>query len=172
MAIPLSVFEKKYRSEKNPRAKMRAHVLLLRRQKFTQSEIASIVRVTQGTVSNICRRFEKEGWLSTHDKPREGRPVLLTRAQRGKLRTAMQHELVDGDIRRGWQTKDVRSFVHQKFHVRFTDQHLRRIIHAVGMSWKVPRRQHNNRDEKAVRAFKKTSRGRPSLWRPIIPSSA
>lgn len=171
-SIPLNTFEKKYRSEKDSRAKQRAQVLLLRRQKYTQQEIAAIVRVTQGTVSNICKRFEKEDWQSIYDKPRDGRPAQITRAQKAELRAAMQQEVIDGEIRRGWQTKDVRSFLKNKFDAQFTDQHLRRIIHELGMSWKVPRPEHKNRDEKAVRTFKKTSRGRPSLWLPATKSFA
>jgi len=170
--IPLSTFETRYKKEKNSRAKTRLHILLLRRQKYTQPEIAGIVKVTQGTVSNVCRRFLKEGWNSVYDKPRSGKPAKLTLAQKQALRTAMQQEIVDDDTRRGWQTKDVRNFLYTTFHVHFTDQHLRRIIHEVGMSWKVPRPEHKNRDDKIIRAFKKTSRGRPSLWRPITQSSA
>lgn len=171
-SVPLKVFEKKYRSEKNSRAKMRAHVLLLRRQKYTQPEIAAIVRVSQGTVSNICQRFEKMGWQSIYDKPRKGRPALITRSQKEELRAAMQHEFVDGDIRRGWLTKDVCQLLKEKHNVNFSQRHIERIMHELRMSWKVPRPEHKNRDEKAVRTFKKTSRGRPCLWHPITKLSA
>ena len=169
---PVSVFEKRYKSERDVRAKVRLHVLLLRRQKYTQPEIAGIVKITQGTVSNVCRRFLKEGWSSVYDKPREGRPAQLTKTQKQLLKKSMQEEIIDGKICRGWQTKDVCSFLKKEFNMTYTVQHTRRIMHDLGMSWKVPRPEHKNRDEKAVRAFKKTSRGRPSLWRPITQSSA
>jgi len=171
-SIPLSMFDKKYRSEKNSRAKMRVHVLLLRRQNYTQPEIAEIVRVTQGTVSNICRRFEKNSWESIYDKPRKGRPARITRAQKEELRAAMQHEFIDGEIRRGWLTKDVKNLLKEKYGINFTQRHIERIMHDLKMSWKVPRPKHKNRDEKAVRTFKKTSRGKPCLWHPITKSSA
>ena len=171
-SIRVGTFEKRYRSEKNARAKTRAHVLLLRRQKYTQKEIADIVCVTQGTVSNICRRFEKEKWQALYDKPRDGRPAQLSTEQKDNLRVAMQQEIVDENIRRGWQTKDVKQFLKKQYNVKFTQRHITRILHELNMSWKVPRPEHKNRDEKAVRAFKKTSRGRPSLWQPITKSSA
>lgn len=170
-SIPLSTFKKKYRSEKDVRAKVRAHVLLLRRQKYTQKEIAAIVHITQGTVSNICQRFENEKWNSLYDKPRDGRPSALSNTEKEKLRALMQKEFIDGETRRGWQTKDVRIFIKQSFNINYTQRHISRIMHELGMSWKVPRPEHKNRDEKAVRTFKKTSRGRPSLWRPITQSS-
>ena len=58
------------------------HILLLRRQKYTQQEVAKIVRCSQGTVSNVVRRFKKESWNSVYDKPREGRPTRLTNDQK------------------------------------------------------------------------------------------
>ena len=162
---PIGEFEMRYKKEKNARVKTRLHVLLLRRQKYSQQEIAAICRITQGSVSNICRRYLKEGWDSVYDKPREGRPARLTKVQKEMLREKMRDEIVDAKIRRGWQTKDVRSFLKENFNRTFTVQHTRRIMHNLGMSWKVPRPEHKNRDEKAVRTFKKTSAGRYCLWR-------
>ena len=170
--LSVKTFENRYKQEKNLRAKIRLHILLLRRQKYTQQEIAGMVRVTQGTISNICRRFLKEGWQSVYDKPRSGKPAKLTAAEKEKLNSAMQHEFSDGKIQRGWQTKDVRSFMKEHFDQNFTMQHTRRIMHGMGMSWKVPRPQHKNRDEKSVVAFKKTSPGRFCLWQINTKSSA
>lgn len=161
----ISVFEKNYRKEKNARAKTRLHVLLLRRQKYTQSEIATMVHMTQGSVSNICRRFLKEGWNSAYDKPRDGRPSRLTPAQKDSLRKLLSHEFIDGEIRRGWQTKDVTNLIKEKFNVKYSQRKIRDLLYELKMSWKVPRPEHKNRDEKAVRNFKKSSPGRLCLWR-------
>jgi len=60
-------FENRYKKEKNVRAKTRLHILLLRRKNYSQEEISSIIEVTQGTVSNVCRRFVKEGWKQTRN---------------------------------------------------------------------------------------------------------
>ncbi len=169
---PIQKFERRYKNEKNSRAKTRLHVLLLRRQKYTQSEIATIVHITQGTVSNICRRFLKEGWNSVNDKPRDGRPSRLTPQQKTTLRELLSHEFVDGETRRGWQTKDVTNLVKEEFNVKYSPRKVRDLLYEMEMSWKVPRPLHQNRDEKAVRTFKKSSRGRPSLWQMTTPSSA
>lgn len=163
--LPIREFDSHYKKEKNARAKTRLHILLLRRQKYSQQEIASMVRVTQGTVSNVCRRFEKEGWSSVHDKQRDGRPSRLTREQQLALKERMSVEFVDEATRRGWQTKDVRMLLKEEFKTHYTPQHTRRLLHKIGMSWKVPRPVHKNRDPVAVETFKKTSRGRSCLWR-------
>lgn len=167
---PLRKFELQYKKEKNARAKTRLHILLLRRQKYTQPEIATMIHMTQGSVSNICRRFLKEGWNSVYDKPRDGRPSRLTIQQKKTLQDLLSHEFIDGEIRRGWQTKDVIKLVKDKFNVTYSQRKVRDIFYELKMSWKVPRPKHNNRDEKAVNTFKKSSRGRPSLWHPITKS--
>ena len=169
---PIQQFEMRYKKEKNARAKTRLHVLILRRQKYTQPEIAATIHVTQGTVSNICRRFLKEGWESVHDKPREGRPSRLTQQQKSSLSVLLSSEFVDGEMQRGWQTKDVINLVKEKFDVKYSQRKVRDLLYELKMSWKVPRPEHKNRDEKAVRTFKKTSRGRPSLWQMTTQSSA
>lgn len=169
---PIRQFEIRYKKEKDARAKTRLQVLILRRQNYTQSEIAMMVRVTQGTVSNICRRFIKEGWNSIYDKPRDGRPSRLTPQQKSSLRELLSHEFVEGEIRRGWQTKDVINLVKEKFGVKYSQRKVRDLLYELKMSWKVPRPEHKNRDEKAVRTFKKTSPGRLCLWQMNTQSSA
>lgn len=161
---PIRQFEMRYHKEKDARAKTRLHVLLLRRQKYTQPEIAAIVHVTQGTVSNICRRFLKDGWASVYDKPRDGRPSRLTPQQKNSLKELLSHEFVDGEIHRGWQTKDVKNLVKEKFSVKYSQRKIRDLLYELEMSWKVPRPEHKNRDEKVVHTFKKSSRGRYCLW--------
>lgn len=170
--LPTSEFEGRYRKEKNARAKTRLHILLLRRQKYSQLEIAAMVRVTQGTVSNVCQRFKKEGWLSVYDKQRDGRPSRLTHKQQIELKRRMSEEFVDEKTRRGWQTKDVRMLLKEEFKTRYTPQHTRRLLHKIGMSWKVPRPEHKNRDPVAIETFKKTLRGRSCLWQMNTKSSA
>lgn len=162
--LSIKEFENRYKKEKNARAKTRLHILLLRRKKYSQEEISNIVEVTQGTVSNVCRRFLKKGWKSVYDKHREGRPAALNNEQKNILKEAMNEEISDGEIRRGWQTKDVKNFINNNFEKTFTPQHIRRIMHKIGMSWKVPRPEHKNHDQKAVNNFKKNLRGRFCLW--------
>src|SRR3990167_81583 len=87
---PIQQFEMRYKKEKDARAKTRLHVLLLRKQRYSQQEIAAIAQITQGSVSNICRRFLNEGWSSVYDKPRDGRPARLSCAQKEELRDALR----------------------------------------------------------------------------------
>ena len=170
--IPVKEFENKYKQEKEIRAKIRLQILLLRKKKYTQQEIAVSTSVTQGTVSNMCKRFLKEGWNSVYDKPRSGKPAALNKKQKEQLRLAMREELVNGKIHRGWQTKDARIFIKEQFKQEYTPRHIRRIMHQLGMSWKVPRPQHQRQQPGSLAYFKKNSRGRSYLWQMNTNSSA
>jgi len=165
-------FESRYKKEKNARAKTRLHILLLRRQKYTQEEIAAMVHVTQGTISNVCRRYLKEGWLSVNDKPRSGKPSRLTTQQKAVLRERLAHEYTDGKNRRGWQTKDVKKLIKEEFNTTLSVWQIRRLMYSFKMSWKTPRPMHKNRDPAAVDNFKKSSRGRFCHWQTNSKSSA
>lgn len=161
--LPVREFEERFKSEKNVRAKTRLHILFLRRRNQTQQNISDLVGVTQATVSNVCARFLERGFDSVYNRPRSGRPPRLSKKQKELLKKAMSKEIVDGETRRGWQTKDVREFLKKRFGETFTPQHTRRIIYGARMSWKVPRPMHKNRDEVAVKAFKKSSNEKYSL---------
>jgi transposase len=168
----LKEFEKRYKNEKNARAKIRLQILLLRKKKYTQQDIAASTNITQGTVSNVCNRFIKEKWSSIYDKPRSGKPAALNKKHQEKLKKAMSEEFISGNVHRGWQTKDVRTFIKEQFNHSFTPRHTRRIMHQLGMSWKIPRPKHKRQNPQAVTDFKKNSRGRSSLWQMNMNSSA
>lgn len=168
----LSEMEHRYRHEKNARAKQRLHMLLLHTKKITQQDIARLVCVSQGTVSNVCARFKKSGFDSVYDKPRSGRPAKLSLAEKEELKKRMSREYVKGKIRRGWHIKDVMTVLNKEFKKDYSMRQAERILHNMKMSWKVPRPEHKLRDEKAVYDFKKTSRGRFCLWQMNTKSSA
>jgi transposase len=64
--------------DKSPRARARAHSLLLSAQGLTIHAITKIYPVDRDTVSTWIRKWEHDGPASLHDKPRSGRPPKLT----------------------------------------------------------------------------------------------
>ncbi len=62
----------------SPRARARAHSLLLSAQGMTINAITKIYPVDRDTVSTWLRKWEHDGPASLHDKPRSGRPPKLT----------------------------------------------------------------------------------------------
>ncbi len=62
----------------SPRARARAHSLLLSARGMTITEITTIYPVDRDTVATWIRKWEHDGPESLHDKPRSGRPPKLT----------------------------------------------------------------------------------------------
>src|SRR2546429_6090878 len=62
----------------SPRARARAHSLLLSVQGMVINDIAKIYQVDRDTVSTWITKWEQEGEASLHDQPRSGRPPKLT----------------------------------------------------------------------------------------------
>jgi transposase len=62
----------------SPRARARAHSLILSAQGMTINAITKIYQVDRDTVSTWIRKWEHDGPESLHDKPRSGRPPKLT----------------------------------------------------------------------------------------------
>ena len=66
------------KNDASPRARARAHGLLLSGQGMTINEIARIYQVDRDTVSTWLTKWEQQGEPSLHDHPRSGRPPKLT----------------------------------------------------------------------------------------------
>ena len=61
-----------------PRARVRAHGILLSAQGMKIKEIAKIYQVDRDTVATWIKQWEHHGVASLYDKPRSGRPPKLT----------------------------------------------------------------------------------------------
>ena len=61
-----------------PRARVRAHGILLSSQGMRIKAIAKIYQVDRDTVATWIRKWEQSGMASLYDKPRSGRPPKLT----------------------------------------------------------------------------------------------
>jgi transposase len=68
------------------REQTRARILDLLDRKVPPAAIATTLSCALGTVSNVKRRYEREGLAAAlADKPRSGRPVEIDGTQRAKL---------------------------------------------------------------------------------------
>ena len=61
-----------------PRARVRAHGILLSSQGMRIKAIAKIYQVDRDTVATWIKQWEQSGMASLYDKPRSGRPPKLT----------------------------------------------------------------------------------------------
>jgi len=63
------------------RARMRAHIILMSADRKTIEEIAKIYHIQRDTVSSCLTKWETKGIVGLLDKPKSGRPRLLTAAE-------------------------------------------------------------------------------------------
>ena len=66
----------------SPRARARAHSILLSSRRVTIKEIVKIYQVDRDTVSAWIKKWEHTGVESLYDQPRGGRPCKLTREEK------------------------------------------------------------------------------------------
>ena len=95
----LNNFVKKGR--KSARELTRAHVLLLVNDGKTEIEIKDTLRISRATVSNIKKRYRKEGLQSAlAEKPRSGQPKKYTEKHEAEIIAQACTESPDG--RKRW----------------------------------------------------------------------
>src|SRR5256885_13776235 len=111
-----------------PRARVRAHGILLSAQGMRIKEIAKIYQVDRDTVVTWIKKWEQSGIASLSDKPRSGRPPKLTPEEK--------------DLARQYIKEDPRCLKHvverlsQKTAKRLSISSLKRLAKKAGLRWK------------------------------------
>src|SRR6266576_3359924 len=75
-----------------PRARVRAHGILLSAQGMRIKEIAKIYQVDRDTVATWIKKWEQSGIASLYDKPRSGRPPKLTPEEKDLARQYIKED--------------------------------------------------------------------------------
>ena len=117
-------------------------ILLTGRQRWTQHAVATALRVCANSVTRWVMTFVRSGAsaLRTH-KARTGPKCRLSDIQLKALR----RYVTQGPDRCGfdtgvWDGKLVAELIRRKFHVNYSHQHVRKIMHRLGLSRKRPKR--------------------------------
>jgi transposase len=111
-----------------PRARVRAHGILLSAHGMTIKEIAKIYQVDRDTVATWIKKWEHHGVASLYDKPRSGRPPKLT--------------LEEKDLAQQYIKEDPRCLKHvverlsQKTAKRLSISSLKRLAKKARLRWK------------------------------------
>ena len=111
-----------------PRARVRAHGILLSSQGMRIKEIAKIYQVDRDTVATWIKKWEQSGIASLYDKPRSGRPPKLTPEEKDLAR-----QYIKDDPR---CLKHVVERLSQKTAKRLSISSLKRLAKKAGLRWK------------------------------------
>lgn len=150
------------------RKRMRAGRLMLAGK--TPAEAARAVGVARQTAYTWKARLD-EGGIDALREMAVGRPAQLDAAQLEGLRTALlQGAMAHGFGTALWTLKRVAALIERLFGVRFSEVHVWRVLGAMGFSSQKPQQRAIERDEDAVRAFKRKTW--PALKKSVPPSGA
>jgi transposase len=111
-----------------PRARVRAHGILLSAQGMKIKEIAKIYQVDRDTVATWITQWEQHGVASLYDKPRSGRPRKLTPEEQDLARQYIKEE--------PRCLKQVIERLHQKTAKRLSISSLKRLAKKARLRWK------------------------------------
>ena len=116
------------KQDATPRARVRAHSLLLSAQRMKIKEIAKIYQVDRDTVAAWITKWEQLGVASLYDKPRSGRPPKLTPAEKDLARQYIKEE--------PRCLKQVVERLRQKTAKRLSISSLKRLAKKARLRWK------------------------------------
>jgi transposase len=135
------------------RRRMRAGRLLLRG--VSQSEVARRVVVTRTTVSDWNRQV-MAGGLEALQRRQRGRPSGLDTQQRADLvRLLKDGALAQGFATELWTLRRVGQLIEEKFSRRYSESQVWRILVSLGFSSQRPTARALERDEAAIRRWKR-----------------
>ena len=110
------------------------------------------------TLRDWVHRYNAEGIAGLADRPRSGRPALLSPTSLAELVRIVEagpDPEVDGVVR--WRCLDLKGVVAARFDVAISERSVGRVLNARGYRRLTVRPRHPKADEAAQEAFKKTS---------------
>lgn len=132
--------------------KERELIIKITNEGKTCREIASLLGISKSKVSYWMLRYRETDDL--RDKPRSGRPTLLTREKLSDIAEKITAGLHGQKYRAGISSKEVLLVLKEETGRTYTLRHVQRVLHAMGLSLITPRVSHIKRDREAQNKFR------------------
>ena len=120
---------------------------------------AAAVGAGRATLYDWLGRYRAEGVDGLRDRPKSGRPRLLTPEQDAAFKARVEagaDHAKDGVT--AWRGVDMRRILKDEFAVEAGLSSVYQLAHRLGLAWVTPRPQHPKGDAAAQAAFEPTSR--------------
>jgi transposase len=119
-------------------------------------EVARIVHASASSVKRWKDVLDESGWEGLEPKPHPGRTPQMTTVQKRELVKLLEHgPLAAGYRTEQWTCPRVADVIQQHFGVTYHADHVRRILHELGWSYQKPEQRARERDENAIRRWRK-----------------
>lgn len=135
----------------------RAICLLLSAAGRRAADIARVTGLSRDAITDIRRRWRRQGTRSLTDSARPGRPARVTAAYRCQLRRALRKgPLACGYVFTVWSIARLGTYLRQRTGIALGLHRLRQLIHAEGFV--VGRPKHTLKGKRDERAYRRTRR--------------
>ena len=119
-------------------------------------EVARIVHASSSSVKRWKDALEASGWEGLEAKAHLGPSRQLTAAQKQQLVELLERgPLAAGYRTEQWTCPRVAHVIQDHFGVTYHADHVRHILHEVGWTYQRPEQRARERDERAIRQWRK-----------------
>jgi transposase len=161
----LKSIEKRFKIENDLQIRNRLYIVLLLREGYTEREVASMLRMSNGIVHFWKKRFETKGYEGLSDKEGRGLKPSFSEEQLSILASSVDMGiLMEDGYTRGFKTKDIVQFIKEEFGKKFTPRWCREIMKRIDCTLKVPRPRNKSRNQENVNAFKREFKKKENIW--------
>jgi transposase len=127
----------------------------LSQEKIKQEKIAEILDKTQGWVSQILSKFQKEGYEGLKEKKAKGALSKLNATQKEELRSIINKGAevygFEGNL---WNRKRVKLVIEESFVVIYSERQADRIVKGMGYTIQKPKKVDYRQNEDNIRQWK------------------
>ena len=136
----LSEIKQKMQAEHQAKPRLRFLIALHRKQGKAIDEIVEACGVPRRTVHGTLERFTKNGITAAHAVKQTGRPKRLQPKHLRDLKKRLLRSPQQNGFRESfWTTRMILELVKRFYGATYDVSHLRRLLHALGFSYKKPR---------------------------------
>ncbi len=137
---------------KSAKLKERELIIKLSNEGKSCREIAALLDISKSKVSFWNKRYGTTSNLK--DKPRSGRPTLLTKDRLVDISERIKAGLREQKYRTGISSKEILQILKNETGRTYTLRHVERLLHTMGLSLITPRVGHIRRNREAQNKFR------------------
>ena len=154
-------------------ARIRGRIVAVRylRLGHTVPQASRALGMSERQLRNWVHRYNAEGVAGLRDRPRPGQPPHLAVDQVERFKQRIRKGARSEDRVCVLRGMDVRRILQKEFEAKYSLPGVYFLLHRLGFSSLVPRPKHEQADEQAQAAFKKTSQSVSKRSRRNIPTS-
>jgi transposase len=143
------------RGTKQEREARRFRGIALLKEGHGVCEIAGVLGVTPGAVSQWKTAYESKGQEGLRSQPHPGAQPKLSAQELQKIPSLLlKGPKVHGFSTELWSLERVATVIQREFGVRYHPAHVWRILNALGWSCQRPERRARERDDQAVKEWR------------------